>query len=229
MIDSRAMCLEVRSAAPLSPYGQTGRACLGPLVWWSWAVGEGCMPCSMRMHTADRSAAPDERVGLCTCPEHAACTWHTCTCTCHAGLRASRDRRCPLAPVCAWTDTGVTGRVLSLQPSRVANRLGHKDRASRDRRCPFARTRAPHTHLGPMGSAAYGLGVARCLLPAFAHVFCPLWARYTVPLMGDGYRAVEASVPGQRLHSALQVLQVPETRSGRSGSVRVSRKLNLSG
>ena len=38
--------------------------------------------------------------------------------------------------------------------------------------------------------------VARSLLPASAHVFCPLWARYTVPLMGDGYRAVEASGPG---------------------------------
>ena len=33
---------------------------------------------------------------------------------------------------------------------------GGADRASRDRKCPFVRTRAPHTHLGPMGSAAYG-------------------------------------------------------------------------
>ena len=118
--------------------------------------GRAACTCGMRMHTADQSAAPDERVGLCTCPEHAAYTWtgHVYVRLCrmcvlseacsmhmayvharsHARLRASRDRRCPLAPVCAWTDTGVTGRVLSLQPSRVADRLGHKDRASRDRR-----------------------------------------------------------------------------------------------
>ena len=44
VIDTRAMCLEVRSAAPLPLYGQTGRACLGPLVWWLWVVEAGRMP-----------------------------------------------------------------------------------------------------------------------------------------------------------------------------------------
>ena len=199
--------------------------------------GRAACTCGMRMHTADRSAAPDERVGLCTCPEHAAYTWtgHVYVRLCrmcvlseacsmhmayvharsHARLRASRDRRCPLAPVCAWTDTGRHGAARRVTTERCSSGFV---RLSRSLAAPIGRAgiegahspaHAPRTRtVGPMGSAAYGLGVARSLLPAFAHVFCPLWARYTVPLMGDGYRAAESSVPGQRLHLALQVLQV---------------------
>ena len=105
--------------------------------------GEAACTCSMHMHTADRSAAPDERIGLCTCPEHAAYTWtgHVYVRLCrmcvlseacsmhmayvharsHAGLRASRDRRCPLAPVCAWTDTGRHGAARRVMTERCSS------------------------------------------------------------------------------------------------------------
>ena len=133
VIDTRAMCLEVRSAAPLPLYGQpaarvSDRWCGGLGLWRKAACTRG-----IRMHTADQSAAPDERVGLCTCPEHAAYTWtgHVYVRLCrmcvlseacsmhmayvharsHARLRASRDRRCPLRGRLppSVPDTGVTG------------------------------------------------------------------------------------------------------------------------
>ena len=68
-------------------------------------------------------------------------------------------------------------------------------------------------HLGQIGSmAAYGLpspipptGTRPRLLPTSASMWA-LRARYTVPFVGC--RAAEATVPGKRLHTALQVLQV---------------------
>ena len=71
--------------------------------------------------------------------------------------------------------------------------------------------------IGQWGLAVYGLrspipptGIRPRLMSTSASMRA-LRTRYTVPLVGDGYRAAEASVPGQRLHLALQVLQVRRT------------------
>ena len=161
------------------------RWCGGLGLWRKAACTRG-----IRMHIADQSAAPDERVGLCTCPEHAAYTWtgHVYVRLCrmcvlseacsmhmayvhahsHTSLRASRDRRCPLAPVCAWTDTGVTGRVLSCSPHGSRTGSAHRSprrRKTSDDRALFLRVRTPE----PISGGAEGRAGIECALsPAHA-------------------------------------------------------------
>ena len=169
VIDTRAMCLEVRPGCTPLALWAASRTCLGPLVWWSWVVGEGCM----HMWHAHAYRGPIGRTRRASRALYVprACSIHvdrTCVCTplshvcvvrsmqhahgirvhAHAmpALRASRDRRCPLAPVCAWTDTGVTGRVLSCSPHGSRTGSAHRSprrRKTSDDRALFLRVRTP--------------------------------------------------------------------------------------
>ena len=94
---ARARCVWRLDRLHPSRYSSMGRPAARVSDRWCGGLGfwgKAACTCSMRMHTADRSAAPDERVGLCTYPEHAAYTW-----TGHVYVRLCR--MCVLSEACS--------------------------------------------------------------------------------------------------------------------------------